>query len=119
MRSIDPDAIRFPDGSNLAEKISPVCPDSSITGALSPLVRGAYPSVSIPSQAMTAQRNLGHTAWISAPLLPDAPERVRARLEPTFCRLTTSCPPLGSSEAGLFSEDIVDAFCARILRELT
>jgi hypothetical protein len=40
--SIDPDAIRFPVGSNLAVKISPECPDSSINGACNALVRGAY-----------------------------------------------------------------------------
>ncbi len=40
--SIDPDAIRFPVGSNLAAKISPECPESSITGAWRSLVRGAY-----------------------------------------------------------------------------
>lgn len=33
LRSMDPEAIRFPLGSNLAVKISPECPDSSITGA--------------------------------------------------------------------------------------
>lgn len=65
---MDPDAIRFPDGSNLAEKISPECPESSITGAWRPLVRGA--------------------AWIRALLLPDAPDLARARLEPTFCLFT-------------------------------
>jgi hypothetical protein len=37
-------------------------------------------------------------------LFPGAPGRVRARLVPTFCRLTTSCPSLGSLEAGLFSD---------------
>lgn len=36
--SIEPDAIKFPVGSNLAVKISPVCPDSSITGACNALV---------------------------------------------------------------------------------
>jgi len=44
--SIDPEAIRFPVGSNLAAKISPECPDSSITGACNPLVRGAYAALS-------------------------------------------------------------------------
>ncbi len=39
--SIDPEAIRCPAGSNLAENISPECPVSSMTGAWSPLVRGA------------------------------------------------------------------------------
>lgn len=40
--SIDPDAIRLPVGSNLAAKISPECPVSSITGASSALVLGVY-----------------------------------------------------------------------------
>ena len=40
--SIEPDAIKLPVGSNLAVKISPSCPESSITGAKRPLVRGAY-----------------------------------------------------------------------------
>jgi hypothetical protein len=40
---------------------------------------------------------------MSALLDPVALERVTARLEPTFCRLTTSWPS-GSSEAGLFSD---------------
>ena len=44
-----------------------------------------------------------HTVWMSAPL-PDAPWRVRARLVPTFCRFTTSCP---WSAAGLFSDIMV------------
>lgn len=39
---MDPEAMRFPVGSNLAEKISPECPDSSITGACSALVLGVY-----------------------------------------------------------------------------
>ena len=38
--SMDPDAIKLPVGSNFAVKISPVCPESSITGACRPLVRG-------------------------------------------------------------------------------
>lgn len=40
--SIDPDAIRLPVGSNLAAKISPEWPVSSITGDCRPLVRGTY-----------------------------------------------------------------------------
>jgi len=38
--SKEPDAIRLPVGSNLAEKISPEWPDSSMTGAWIPLVLG-------------------------------------------------------------------------------
>lgn len=33
LRSMEPEAIKLPVGSNLAEKISPECPDNSITGA--------------------------------------------------------------------------------------
>lgn len=51
LRSMDPEAMRLPLGSNFAEKISPECPDSSITGAWRPLVRGVYSQVSLPSDA--------------------------------------------------------------------
>lgn len=40
--SIDPEAIKFPVGSNLAANISPECPVNSMTGAFNPLVRGLY-----------------------------------------------------------------------------
>lgn len=103
--SIDPEAIRFPVGSNLAAKISPECPDSSITGACSPLVRGAYAFI-VRIRALDIPKGTKPTAWMRA-LLPDAPRVVRARLVPTFCRFTTSWPSLGSSEAGLFSDMVV------------
>lgn len=45
VRSIPAEAIRLPVGSNFAEKISPECPVSSITGAWRPLVRGACASL--------------------------------------------------------------------------
>ena len=86
-RSMDPEAMRLPVGSNLAAKISPEWPDSSITGAWRALVRGAV--------------------WIRAPLLPVALVLVRARLEPRLGLLTSCWPPLGSSEAGLFSADMM------------
>jgi len=44
---------------------------------------------------------------MTAPLLPEPLDLdVKARLLPMFC-LFTSCPPLGSSDAGRFSADIV------------
>jgi hypothetical protein len=107
---MDPEAIRLPEWSNLTAKISPECPDNSITGACRPLVRGAYLLVSIPFP-YTWHSEREHTAWTNAPLL-GPPRRVSARLEPTFC-LLTSWPPLGSSDAGLFSEDISEVYRGR------
>lgn len=88
--SIDPDAIRFPVGSNLAVKISPECPDNSINGACNELVRGACGKCE-KTTTYAPEVLVKHTVWMSAPL-PDAPWRVRARLVPTFCRFTTNCP---------------------------
>ncbi len=112
--SIDPEAIKFPVGSNLAAKISPECPESSIKGACNPLVRGAYVTQSETRHAREdacknagSPRKMKHTVWMSAPL-PDAPGRVRARLVPTFWRFTTSCLSFGSSEAGRFSDMVVN-----------
>ena len=107
---MDPEAIKFPVGSNLAAKISPECPESSITGACNPLVRGAYITQSETHHAREHAQEpqaIGHTVWMSAPL-PDAPGRVRARLVPTFWRFTTSCLSFGSSEAGRFSDMVVN-----------
>lgn len=42
LRSMDPEAMKLPVGSNLAANISPEWPVSSITGACRPLVRGAF-----------------------------------------------------------------------------
>ena len=58
------------------------------------------------------------TACTRAPLLPDAPRRVRARLGPTFCRLTTSWPPLESSGAARFSADILAIIFGLFAEEL-
>lgn len=69
VRSMEPEAIRLPVGSNLAAKISPEWPDSSMTGAWRLLVRGAV--------------------WIRSPLLPVALVLVRARLEPRLGLLTS------------------------------
>lgn len=61
--SIDPDAINVPVGSNLAAKISPECPESSINGACRSLVRGAYASrVSIEQRVLGREKTKQHTA---------------------------------------------------------
>lgn len=49
--------MRFPVGSNLAVKISPECPDSSITGACSALVLGVY------NHQYPSHRYIGSTAY--------------------------------------------------------
>jgi hypothetical protein len=46
--SMDPDAIKLPVGSNLAVKISPVCPDSSMTGACNAVVLGVCTVSAMP-----------------------------------------------------------------------
>lgn len=100
--SIDPDAIRLPVGSNLAAKISPECPESSITGACNPLVRGAC------KQSATTHGINQEIHTLCTRALPDALRRASAPVEElTFCRLTSDWDMPGSSSAGRFSADIL------------
>lgn len=109
---MDPEAISWPAGSNFAEKISPECPVSSITGAWSPLVLGAYSTVSAMSWLLDGRQNrtsLEFTACTKAPLLDEALARAVALLDPRFGRFT-SCEFGSEFEARLFS-DIVGSLC--------
>lgn len=107
--SIEPDAMRFPVGSNLAAKISPECPDSSITGAWSALVLGACTSVSVNH---LFQPNRSRTPWTSA--LLDALIRASAPVEDrTFCLFTRLWLEPGSSSAGRFSADMAGSSSGR------
>lgn len=106
---MDPEAMKLPVGSNLAAKTSPEWPESSITGACNPLVRGACWWRKVRTLHSIKEKSPEKlTVWTKALLLPDALSLARAPADdPTFWRFTIICPALGSSEAGRFSADMV------------